>query len=154
MQCAAVEKTKCPRTALRVFIGIPMCLEHIQAMTSELAVVTIERTQELKEGASVVYYIGRRDTTGIKIGVTQNLHKRVRALGLPGRPVRVLATEPGGYYLERKRHRQFSSLRAPGTEWFRESDYLLEHIKNVSKTYGRPRCPCFVATKRRCPAGM
>lgn len=77
---------------------------------------------------SVVYYICWRGRDEVKIGVTQNIEKRAQVLSTQRSRAIVMATEPGGYALERRRHRQFASLRLAGTELFRYAPVLAEHI--------------------------
>lgn len=76
----------------------------------------------------VVYYLRFGDR--VKIGTTKNLAKR-----LPDIPHdEVLATEPGGVYVERQRHQQFRHLRAKvghNREWFTLTPELAEHIAAV-----------------------
>lgn len=79
---------------------------------------------------AVVYYMGDPDTKRVKIGTTTQIRHRFLALAPTHRKVVLLATEPGGYALERSRHRQFKSLCAHG-EWFRKAPILMEHIGAV-----------------------
>lgn len=76
----------------------------------------------------VVYYVRFGDR--VKIGTTKNLDKR-----LPFIPHdEVMATEPGGPYVEQQRHKQFKHLRAKvgrSREWFRLAPELVEHIAGV-----------------------
>ena len=146
-------------------LGIPLCPEHTKALRPMLVpgaepeppaevVVPKPRFPMIDPTGSVVYYISRTGTTGIKIGVSQNVHKRMRTLGSSARPCHLLAIEPGGYAEERKRHAQFRALREPGTEWFRQTDWLMQHISNMVFRYGQPRCNCQASSGRRRPAGM
>lgn len=145
----------CGRLALRVLAGVPLCLEHIQALRAELHVPEPPPpppTPGTPQYGSVVYYLSHAHRPLIKIGVTQNLRKRARALSSMASPVHVLAVEPGGYYLERKRHRQFTPLRNPGSEWFRRTDWLLSHIHTLREVHGVPPCTCPGFSGGACPA--
>lgn len=74
----------------------------------------------LNAGGPVVYYVrkGRR----IKIGFSANLPVRLAKLG-----GELLACEPGGLALERRRQAQFADARIAG-EWFRPTPRLLAYI--------------------------
>lgn len=78
----------------------------------------------LREG--IVYYMlfGSR----IKIGISTSLRSRLDSLP---QGVKVLATEPGGRDVERKRHDQFAECRVGG-EWFRPTRPLLVHIAKLA----------------------
>ncbi|WP_227979963.1 GIY-YIG nuclease family protein [Nocardia spumae] len=84
-----------------------------------------ERIDSASAQDEVVYYIRFGDR--VKIGTTTNLAKR-----LPFIPHdEVMATEPGGIYVERQRHKQFQHLRAKvghGREWFQLTPELADHI--------------------------
>jgi hypothetical protein len=89
----------------------------------------VKRDQE----GGVVYYA--RTGSMIKIGTTVNLHARMAEI----LPDEVLATEPGSYSLEARRHRQFRKLRVPGrVEWFHAGPLLQEHVLAVRALHGDP----------------
>lgn len=75
---------------------------------------------------SVVYYmrLGNR----VKIGYSTNIVRRLATIN----PEELLATEPGGHELEKKRHSQFSDLRTNG-EWFRYETLLFDHIESIRR---------------------
>ena len=77
----------------------------------------------------VVYYLRQRDAVGdrVKIGTTTN--PRQRLARIPHQDL--LAFERGDRTLERRRHDQFAGARYPGTEWFRATPELLEHVRVV-----------------------
>lgn len=83
-----------------------------------------------RERRAVVYYLDLGDR--IKIGFTTNLPERVAALRLDQDVV--MATEPGGRDVERRRHEQFADERYGRREDFAPSDRLLQHIWSL-----RPR---------------
>lgn len=153
----------CGVAPVHSILGIPLCADHTEALraaltperseasAAELSIPRQAKAPLIDPSRSVVYYISRTGTPGIKIGVLQNVHKRMKQLG--GR-IHLLAVEPGGYAVERKRHHQFRTLRNPGTEWFQQTDGLMQHIDNLVFRYGQPRCNCPANSGRRCPAGM
>lgn len=87
--------------------------------------VTVKRGPQDAEG-SVVYYL--RFDTRIKIGTTTDLPKRL--LAVPNDEL--LAIEPGGVMLERRRHQQFEALRLRG-EWFSMGEDLMRHIEELRR---------------------
>ncbi|WP_434533092.1 GIY-YIG nuclease family protein [Curtobacterium caseinilyticum] len=78
----------------------------------------------------VVYYLRQRDDFGdrIKIGTTANPRQRLAAV--PHQEL--LAFERGDRTRERRRHAAFAADRFPGTEWFRTTPALLEHVAAVA----------------------
>lgn len=84
--------------------------------------------------SNVVYYIGVKGDGHVKIGTTKNLQARLRSLATAradGNLLMVLATEPGTYELEQKRHAQFAESRAHG-EWFKLTPALQQHIDELA----------------------
>ncbi|ROP65924.1 T5orf172 domain-containing protein [Curtobacterium sp. PhB130] len=77
----------------------------------------------------VVYYLRQQDGVGdrIKIGTTANPRQRLARIAHQD----LLAFERGDRMLERHRHAQFTASRYPGTEWFRVTPALLEHVAVV-----------------------
>lgn len=78
--------------------------------------------------APVVYYLLLGDR--IKIGTTIHLRNRLKSLRVDDRAV--LATEPGGLELERRRHLQFATERLGRREDFAISARLMDHIRSLS----------------------
>lgn len=74
----------------------------------------------------VVYYIQVGDV--IKIGTSGNLRQRILSYPMNRR---LLATEPGSYELESKRHAQFRALSQFGKEWFAPGEDLMRHINDL-----------------------
>jgi hypothetical protein len=74
-----------------------------------------------RKAREVVYYAAIDGL--IKIGTTVHLDQRVKTLG-----ANLLATEPGGYDLERARHGQFAHLLSRAREYFHPGPDLLEHV--------------------------
>ena len=74
----------------------------------------------------VVYYLRMRDDTGdrVKIGTTANPRQRLGRIAHQD----LLAFERGDRKIERRRHTEFAATRYPGTEWFRVTPALLEHV--------------------------
>lgn len=87
-------------------------------------------TERLRESRQPVVYYARVDGY-IKIGTTLDVRTRMIQL----RAECVLATEPGSFELERRRHRQFRLSKAPvGTELFVETEELVAHIRSLQMT--------------------
>lgn len=77
----------------------------------------------------LVYYVRCGDL--IKIGTTTKLSMRLAAYP----PfAELLATEPGGYDVERARHKQFAEHHAMRNEWFTAADDLLAHIATLAES--------------------
>lgn len=115
---------------------VPLCEPHDQAVRD--ACLEAAQPPAFVAG-TVVYYVGWRDRPDVvKIGTTQNLRKRLRGLGSTTRPAAVLVAEPGSYYLEGKRHRQFAHLRIDdGTrETYQWTPQLADHVQHVRQEVG------------------
>jgi hypothetical protein len=83
----------------------------------------------------VVYYVTCSDRPGeIKIGMSTDVMIRARNLC----PVReghenvLLAVEPGGRDVERKRHAQFAAMRKDG-EWFTFGAPIISHVMELDQ---------------------
>lgn len=76
--------------------------------------------------SSLVYYL--RFQGMIKIGTTVNLAKRLQAIPHD----EVLATEPGGTEVERRRHAEFREYRRAHREWFLPGPRLMDHIDRLN----------------------
>lgn len=83
-----------------------------------------QREREPVLAAQVVYYM--RISDRVKIGYTSDLKRRTMEIT----PEEVVATEPGGYDIEQRRHLQFARFRTRG-EWFRYEGDLKEHIAQL-----------------------
>ncbi|MBM7280350.1 GIY-YIG nuclease family protein [Gordonia rubripertincta] len=94
--------------------------------------VTRAQQQGTKDGW--VYYA--RCGEHIKIGFATDVKKRMKAYP-PGTVV--VAVEPGGKALEKRRHKEFDHSLSDGREWFRESRPLTEHMAALRKAYGDTR---------------
>ena len=83
-----------------------------------------------REREGVVYYV---QLTGdrVKIGWTRDLEARMATFR--ARMEDVLATEPGAYNIEKRRHRQFAADRIGRTEEFKQSDRLMAHIARLAE---------------------
>lgn len=100
------------------------------------ALEEVDRRQAKEEqrhsgGKPVVYYVQVGEF--IKIGFTRGLARRMQVYP-PNK--RLLATEPGDYGLESRRHSQFAGLLAHGREWFRPDAKLIAHINALRATSG------------------
>ena len=122
----ACSSSGCFTNSVETIHGISLCEEHRSLLTAYLTPV-IEPVP-----LNVVYYVTWRNSEFVKIGTTQNITKRLRSLSKHKEHPILMATEPGGYYLEKKRHRQFSHLRQGASELFRYTDQLGEHIKSLT----------------------
>lgn len=90
-----------------------------------------ERREAERLSRSVVYYIRIGDH--VKIGTSINVSDRLRSFYLDESAL--LATEPGGYDLEKQRHREFADERvSTNRELFNPSRRLLAHIEELAKT--------------------
>lgn len=74
--------------------------------------------------APIVYFL--RNGSRVKIGVSQNIRRRVSALSL--RPDDVIRAEHGHQEHERFMHRRFADLRVDDTEWFELRGALAEYL--------------------------
>lgn len=82
-----------------------------------------------REERMVVYYIQIRGSDLVKIGTTGNLRQRMTSLRADGADL--LATEPGGYATERRRHSEFADERVGAREEFVLSERLSAHIEGL-----------------------
>ncbi|MGE0652041.1 MAG: GIY-YIG nuclease family protein [Alphaproteobacteria bacterium] len=79
-----------------------------------------------------VYFIRVAGNGPIKIGVAKNVDKRASGIQTHhARPVRVLATEPGGRRREQQLHEKFASIHVRG-EWFKAAPQLLRYIEDAA----------------------
>lgn len=86
--------------------------------------------------SKAVYYVLRESDGAVKIGLSGAIRQRTRKLADHYGPVVLLATEPGDWAREQKRHDQFRAFRLPragkldgGTEWFVTGPALVRHIE-------------------------
>ncbi len=89
---------------------------------------------------AVVYYLGNPESQLVKIGTSTNLRHRIATLRIERPQLVLLATEPGTYPTERKRHHQFRHLRewmpTGEREWFRKVPLLMDHIGQIRLRHG------------------
>lgn len=91
---------------------------------------------ERSAGTAFVYYLDLYGTA-IKIGTSTNVLQRIKSLRRS--TIHLLALEPGGYAVEKMRHRQFSRERhESGLEDFSRSPRLLAHIERLTAKHGSP----------------
>lgn len=142
--CAAQhDDDPCPRLAAHFPCGVPVCGEHLDALTNELTDLMGSRTVRTitvnRNITAVVYYMGRPDTQTVKIGTSTNLTGRFRTLRNTHRRLVVLAAEPGHYGLERSRHVQFARWLVEGEkEWFYKAPEIMEHVNALRAKHGDP----------------
>jgi hypothetical protein len=87
---------------------------------------TRRREREARKAQAVVYYVHKGDR--IKIGTTTIGEKRWKTHGGA-----LLATEPGGFELERQRHERFAASRIGTAEWFQATPELLAWIATLQR---------------------
>ncbi|WP_189750800.1 MULTISPECIES: GIY-YIG nuclease family protein [Streptomyces] len=90
-----------------------------------------------EEDSGCVYYVVfRRNSDRVKIGTTRQARQRFRTLcSQTGDRLRLLVAEPGGTQQEGERHRQFDHLRVPGSEYFRYTRELIDHIAELRQRF-------------------
>lgn len=87
-----------------------------------------------------IYFIREGEDGPIKIGTTSGdpLERLAKLRTGNPRPLRLLATMPGGPAEERALHARFASLRLEG-EWFTATDRLLGFVECCSHIHGAPK---------------
>lgn len=133
----------CPKLAVHFPCGVPVCGDHLDALTRELTDMMGSRTVRtitVNRGVTaVVYYIGRPDTQTVKIGTTTNLPNRFHNHQTGRGRLVLLAAEPGHYELERARHVQFARWLVSGEkEWFYKAPEIMEHVNALRAQHGDP----------------
>ena len=109
--------------------------EHAHRITATAPPPPSERQPVVQ---TQVYFIRRKDTREIKIGVTRDLAKRLNSLqAAHAVALEVLALVPGGVWLEKELHRRFAEYRLLG-EWFRECDAIHRWLRRKTRR-GLPR---------------
>jgi hypothetical protein len=130
--------TSCPACGVSALVGgvldaVVTCQACNTTVTRETApppasgAYPVEAPPPYREPSPVVYYLRFADR--IKIGTTMNLDRRLKMIPHD----ELLATEPGSFTVETRRHDQFKALRITG-EWFRADPRLLSHIASLRKT--------------------
>lgn len=131
----------CERRSIWGIEDVHLCAEHFAVVKAEMWELIPPRVLDRPYG--VVYYaqvyepwIGFAETiygipdarkqTYVKIGTTINLAQRIVAVN-----GRLLVTEPGRHYLERKRHALFPSQRLGSHEIFVVNDDIRDHISDL-----------------------
>ena len=135
---------KCDATPQsRYHFPIPLCSDHfIKVVAASMQVSKaavgefnaanskakgpVENRTEVRDGQVFVYYIQFGDR--VKIGSTSNLKKRLWSLPHD----KVLAIEPGGLTVERRRQKQFEACHLNG-DWFMATPELLEFTKSLPR---------------------
>lgn len=85
-----------------------------------------QREREARKAQAVVYYVHKGDR--IKIGTTTVGEKRWKVHGGA-----LLATEPGGFALERQRTVRDAAARIGASEWFQATPELLAWIATLQR---------------------
>ena len=100
--------------------GVAICLSDGRVVLRKRGE---ERAPSIASRPSKVYLIAA-STGHIKIGIAQNVKKRLQGLqNAHGEPLEVLATFDGGRDLEQKLHKALKAYRLKG-EWFRRGPWL------------------------------
>ena len=91
------------------------------------------RTTSPRKRGSLVYLV-RSSLTGLfKIGITENLKRRVRSLeNSQGGSIEIISAVPGDRELERSLHDRFEQHRKIG-EWFNADNSILEAFTRLEK---------------------
>ena len=87
-----------------------------------------------------IYFIATPDRSRIKIGTTNQLTTRIKALRLEHGDLVVLAVLDGSYDVEKGLHRRFSHLNVTN-EWFKPGDDLLGFIAAEGRSWNPKEDP-------------
>lgn len=92
----------------------------------------------------MIYFAQTNDNAHIKIGYASNIKSRIAGLQT-GAPmgIKLLASMPGDYKVERAIHQRFAGLREHG-EWFRTNQSLAEFALQGSLLAGMPDTDPFI----------
>lgn len=77
---------------------------------------------------SIVYFIRSGSAGAIKVGTTNNLPYRLKALDCGPEPLSVIGTVPGGRFLEKAIHTALLPYRRR-LEWFKPTDEVLAFVE-------------------------
>ena len=131
--------TRCPScellTMLRMHDATGRCQNcgrtiGTAAMADALEMAEMGRKPTPRKFPPVIYYIRWGDR--IKIGTSENVRQRLHNLYHD----EVLALEPGGRTLERRRHAQFADYKLPKyKEWFTVAPALIELTDTLRGQY-------------------
>lgn len=131
----------CGRVSFDESLPFPLCFQHFVAVrrwdfreVAERMRAAYPQPPQLPDTA-VVYYVRVGDR--VKIGTTVKT-VRQRFQGQLPPDAQVLATEPGSYEVERRRHRQFRHLQ-DANEWFHAGPELWSHVAELRKQHGNPQ---------------
>lgn len=110
-------------------------IDHVRL--AELVEVAIHDEFEKLAGKVVnrtVYFV-QTESGPIKIGIAQDVQKRLRGLQVstPDK-LTLLCTAPGGVQAEAKLHRRFASYRLRG-EWFAAHPDILAEVERIKSEY-------------------
>ena len=108
--------------------------KDLQEKRTALCVLIDDPDIKHKKLNSFVYFIQGENGGPIKIGLSQDVKKRLYALqiGHPDNLV-VLVDIPGDEVVELEMHKKFDDCRLRG-EWFKPTDRLLAFIKSIKKS--------------------
>jgi len=121
----AAPSEPCSVCGADVVPGTPLCLTHLRVVARVKHGASPEPPEHRQPTHSpVVYYALFGDR--VKIGTTTDLVGRMGAVPHD----HLLATEPGGREVERRRHEQFATWHATG-EWFHHCPAIAAHIETL-----------------------
>jgi hypothetical protein len=97
-----------------------------------LTYVRSEAIQWCHDGAGFIYFVQAGNHGPIKIGITDNVRRRLKSLQSSSpEPLRLLFSFNGSEVIESALHQKFSSCRMHG-EWFRPTTELVSFISTLS----------------------
>lgn len=119
----------CADHAFKIYLDVKATIGHNlrEGKTEDEWEADRREAFEARRANAVIYYVRIHDY--IKIGTTIGIKQRLD--GLRVSEDALLATEPGSYELEKKRHEQFKHLRIGKRENFRPTLELIRHIESV-----------------------
>jgi len=84
-----------------------------------------------KERSFMIYFVQAGINGPIKIGITNNINRRIKELEKEAPyELNILAEYPGGRKFEKRIHTMFQKFRIRG-EWFRPEEELLFWMENI-----------------------
>jgi hypothetical protein len=94
----------------------------------------------VKFGPDLVYFIHAKDTEYVKIGTTDNVERRLRAIKTSSPfELNLIGVIRGGRELEKQIHGIFQHLRIRG-EWFYLRDDLIEFVNAKARKLSHEMC--------------
>lgn len=112
------------------------CLYHPHQYTFKERIFNYEKFLPglplFKPVEKIVYLIGNKKENLVKIGVSQDVKKRLKELQrVWSSPLEIIATKRGSFDEEKRLHRQFSRFRRQG-EWFTWNDLIIKSFESFN----------------------